>query len=383
MNLHIYPSTFQFESRILKETQSIAKAGLFGRIVVVAHYAANLPEQEQLDDVREVWRVPCLVAGKRGLAAKAVRHVEWMLRVLWRCWGKDIECVNCHSLSVLPLALALRWGWGAELIYDTHELETETLHMVGVRQRCAKWLERFAMPSMRSVIVVSDSIAQWYRRTYGLANVYLVRNAPDIQFEDMPAAVDLKAHFAIPSDHVLCLYQGLLTKGRGIEQLIAAFRGGASDKHVVFLGYGSLVDLVQRNAAECPQIHFHPAVPPQRIAAYTAAADIGLCLIEDCCLSYRYSLPNKLFEYLCCGVPVLTSNLPDMSALLRDKGQGWVVDEGKLGEFLATVTAAEVALKSAALFPQRSSFTWAQEEPELLRAYRHGDGSSLQRRVAA
>ena len=72
----------------------------------------------------------------------------------------------------------------------------------------------------------------------------------------------------------------------------------------MFWGWGRWKSLNRGQVAECHAIRLHPAVRPQILAEYTASADVGMCLIEDTCLSYRYCMPNKLFEYFAAGVPL-------------------------------------------------------------------------------
>ena len=160
-NLHIYPSTFTNETRILKETSAIARGEIFDDIEIIAICGENLPTREQLDECRRVWRVP-LIASRlgRNLAAKVIRHTEWMLRILFGLLGRSIACVNCHSLSVLPLAVVIKLFWRTRLIYDTHELETESASVSGIRKSLAKVVERCLIRYCDSVIVVGDSIGQ-------------------------------------------------------------------------------------------------------------------------------------------------------------------------------------------------------------------------------
>ena len=138
-NLHIYPSTFTNETRILKETSSIARREIFDRIDIIAIGDNHLPAREQLDECRRLWRVP-LIASRlgRSVAAKVIRHVEWMLRILLSLLGRSVSCVNCHSLAVLPLGVVIKLLLRGRLIYETHELGTESALGAGSRKRLAR-----------------------------------------------------------------------------------------------------------------------------------------------------------------------------------------------------------------------------------------------------
>lgn len=98
---------------------------------------------------------------------------------------------------------------------------------------------------------------------------------------------------------------------------------------LVFLGSGPLVDEMLAEAAKlsiADRVFVLPAVPVSELPEWTASADIGLCLIEPLGESYRLSLPNKLFEYLAAGLPVVGCDLPEIGAVLRSTQAGIAVD---------------------------------------------------------
>lgn len=372
-NLHIYPSTFTNETRILKETSSIARREIFDRIDIIAIGDNHLPAREQLDECRRLWRVP-LIASRlgRSVAAKVIRHVEWMLRILLSLLGRSVSCVNCHSLAVLPLGVVIKLLWRARLIYDTHELETESASVSGIRKRLAKIVERGLIRYCDSVIVVGDSIAEWYRDAYGLSNVFIVRNKPELSIAHQPNERNLlKETLKLEPGDRLFLYQGILERGRGLEILLDAFEEGDPQNHLVVMGYGSWEPLVRERAERFPNIHFHSAVSPQELGKYTVCADVGLCLIEDCCLSYRYCLPNKLFEYLAAGLPTIISNLPDMARVIDNFQCGWIVEPNSesVAAVVNGITPEVLAEKATAARSSRQEFTWEEEERTLIAVY--------------
>ena len=75
------------------------------------------------------------------------------------------------------------------------------------------------------------------------------------------------------------------------------------------------------------RVHFHPAVPPGGLLDVTASADVGLCLIEPLTESLRLSLPNKLFEYLAAGIPVVGTRLPEIRRVIEEYDVGATVDD--------------------------------------------------------
>jgi glycosyltransferase involved in cell wall biosynthesis len=91
------------------------------------------------------------------------------------------------------------------------------------------------------------------------------------------------------------------------------------------MGYGPLQELVDQAAEAASHIHVHPAVSYAEVLAHTRSADVGLVSVRPTCLSYLYCLPNKLFEYLLAGVPVLSNDLPDCREVIESYQVGSIV----------------------------------------------------------
>lgn len=373
LNLHIYPSAFKHESRILKETKSIIDLGLADKIVIVAVWEEGLPEREQIDEKREVWRVklPAKPA-KRTIFSEASRYIRLMRKIYKEYKGSSVTHINCHSLAVLPIGVLFkRRKKGITLIYDAHELETLRNGLYGARQKFSALLEKVLIGFVDELIVVSESIAEWYRKTYRLKKVHVVRNVPYRENIPVKRSPILKEKFGIKGDEILFIYQGLIAKGRGIELLINTFSRAGTDKHLVIMGYGPMEEEVKAAALKYPNIHFHEAVKQHEIIEYTSGADIGLSIIENTCLSYYYCLPNKVFEYLMCGLPLVVSNFPDMSQLVDRYKCGWKVEVSseELLELVNEIKSEEVKEKKNNALNAREHLGWHIEEKELMKAY--------------
>lgn len=369
--LHIYPSTFTHESRILKETKSLVDSGLFERIYIGAIWDDGLAENEQLDNRRSVRRVPLRTRKLPGILGKLLRFVEWYLRVFFEFRCKQPKFLNCHSLSVLPLGLFFNWFCGSRLIYDTHELETETMESNGLRRIMARVLERALIGQVEAVIVVSNSIGKWYRDTYNLKNVHVVRNIPEARPSTARKSGLLRQTFGIGDNELLFICQGIMDEGRGINIIMKAFACTEPDRHVVFLGNGPLESEVADWSKRYTNIHHHSAVSPQELLEFTSGADVGISLIENACLSYYYCLPNKMFEYLICGLPVIVSDFPEMAGIIDENGCGWKssVSADSLSWLLKSMTLQDIAEKLRAAQECSKKFSWHNEERVLICLY--------------
>jgi glycosyltransferase involved in cell wall biosynthesis len=261
------------------------------------------------------------------------------------------------------------------MVYDARELETETNGLRGINQAFARRLERTFIPLCDAVLCVSDSIADWYAREYGICRPFVVRNVPAMQAQPTDAERrSLRERFRIPREALVFIYSGGLYKGRRIEQLLRAFQEARPNLHIVFMGFGPLEGMVRKASAASANIHFLPSIPPEEILSYTAGADIGVAAhLEPTCLNHRFALPNKFFEYLLAGVPVWVNDVhEEMAALVRRHGFGWVTryDEGGVLEWVNGLSPGELQMKRELAAKASHCFSWEHEAKVFVTAYR-------------
>jgi len=371
-NIHLYPSTFLFESRILKETKSLVDSNLVDQIAIIAIWSEGLDEFQSIDKKRFVWRVRLRTRWLgSGNIFKIIQFLEWMWVIYRRYRKHPIAVINCHSLSVLPLGVMFKVFLGTKLVYDTHELETETCNSRGLRKAMAKIVERLGVRYADHVIVVSESIAQWYRKQYVGVKCTVVRNIPLKSDETDERQVPLKEKLGINKDAILFIYQGVIDRYRGIELLLAVFSNMGQNKHIVFLGYGDYESDVKACAERSKNIHFHPAVPPHDLMAYTRAADVGISLIENACLSYYYCLPNKVFEYMLGGIPMIVSDFPEMGNFIKEHRCGWTVNVAAdaVSDLIASIDQEAIQEKKQGVKENADKLDWRIEERKMLAIY--------------
>jgi glycosyltransferase involved in cell wall biosynthesis len=282
-----------------------------------------------------------------------------------------VAAIHCHDLDPLPIAVRLKALTGAKLIYDAHELETEQGERSRIRVSLARRVERRLIPRVDAMLTVSESILDWYRRVYHPLNPELVRNVPIRPVEPI-RKVDLRSLYGVPDDALLFIYVGALTIGRGIEQLLDAFESPTVGHHIVFMGYGQLAATIEARAAACRRLHLHPPVPPDDVLRHVAGADVGVSLIMDTCLSNRYCLPNKLFECVMAGLPVLVSDLPEQRRFVQTYGAGWCTgtDPASIQRTLEAIGRDECGRVGRGLTQRTAALGWHQEAAVLLDVYR-------------
>lgn len=359
---------FTNDSRVWKVSNTLAALGY--QVSVLGMHNKGLKLNESVAGF-EVERIKLITRPwPKWKPIQILKYVEFILRASWRY--RKVDIVHCNDLNALPVGLLIKcFGKNVKVVYDCHEYETEVNGLVGIEKKAKRWMEHSLIRYVNKIITVSDSIANEYARLYKVPKPYLVLNCP--VYKEQPKRDLFRENLGIRLDQTIFLYQGGLSKGRGIELLLESFTGLESDLNVlVFMGYGPLEDMIKKKASEFNSIFFHPPVPPDVLLSYTSAADYGVAFIEDSCLSYRYCLPNKMFEYLMAGLPVLTSNLHEMKRLVDTENVGIVTQENTVEGFREAIAASlnqDYKAVQEKVFEARRRYCWEDQEKVLKEIY--------------
>ncbi|GHD42562.1 glycosyltransferase [Mycetocola manganoxydans] len=297
-----------------------------------------------------------------------------------QAWRPDI--IHAHDANTLVVAMWASRRLSVPYVYDSHELWTERNIRSDrpVAKRFERLYERLGAQRATAVVTVSPSIADWLKKRYRLrAQPTLVRNIPAFtgQVPEQSAGRLRELAHLSPETRVLA-YCGGITTNRGIEETIEALPLLPSDVHFVLLGFGSEIYRagLDRRIAElglAHRVHFVGAVRSSDVSAALADADVSLVLTRPACLSYEYSLPNKLFESIQAGIPVVSTNLVDAARLVRKYDVGEIVETDMPAKALAATiskTLASSAQRRAAIRLAAPELTWQGESARLFQLYR-------------
>jgi glycosyltransferase involved in cell wall biosynthesis len=212
------------------------------------------------------------------------------------------------------------------LVYDSHELFTETPEVIHRPFVKNVWIliEKRIFPQLEDVFTVSESIAAIFREKYNV-NVKVVRNVPITKTNNLKKS---REELNLPADRKILILQGSgINIQRGAEELILAM---AKLRRFLLLVIGdgdviaTLKTMVRTLALE-KSVRFYPRLPVNELYQYTSNADIGLTLDKNTNLNYRFSLPNKLFDYIHAGIPVLASSLTEVRLIVEKYNIGRVL----------------------------------------------------------
>lgn len=287
-----------------------------------------------------------------------------------------------HGMAYMgiPVALALGRRHRAPVVYDARDIYVDAGNLARlprpVRALIGRWERGWARRANR-VVTVNRPYAEVMASRWDVPLPLIVLNC-SYRFTP-PDPRERRFHDALglaPSARVV-LYQGGFSRDRGIEQLIEAI-ASVPDGVLVLMGYGSLQSELERRAADPAAgggVRILPAVPPDQLLAWVACADVVAMPIQPSTLNHRLTTPNKLFEAMATGVPVVASDLPGMAGIVRESGAGLLVDPtdpaaiaGALRELLASEEDRR-AVGARALAAAHDTYNWEHQLDVLLAEY--------------
>lgn len=370
-------NAFTHDSRVESEARTLTDAGY--RVTVVAEGRPGLPAREERDGIAVV-RVP------RGVERRIVlRYLAYRRRLLRTTLATRPDIIHANDTDTLEVASTAARRLGVPVVYDSHELWLGRLPRGRSRpyflaSQAFYWvIERLFMPRAAAWIVANPPVAGELERRYGLRGVRVVANYPRRIGPDRAREIrSLPGGGAIPADVPIVLYLGGLLWGRGLEELVDAM-ANVPGAHLVLLGDGQQRDDLLARARRLgigERIHALEPVPHEQVIDYAASATIGVSPIVPSCLSYALALPNKLFQYMAAGLPVVGSDFPQIRDALLPSGAGLTVDTRRPSEIAAALRrllddperAREMGRRGAQAVAER--FNWGTSAGALLDVYR-------------
>lgn len=274
------------------------------------------------------------------------------------------------------LVVAARWKAesGARLHYDSHEFATrefeERAYWRLVWRPMVAALERDAIGRADTISTVGPGIAR------ALAGLYALPRLP-VVLRSVGERIDL-THVAIePAWPLRVLYHGFLMPHRGLEALIDSALQWREPHTLLLRGDGEpgyVASLRARAAPAGARIAFEPAVAAEQVIPRAAeTADIGVFLSPCDTVQHRFTMPNKLFEYIGAGLAVLVSPADDMRALVEAHGVGLVTTDAGAAAATAAVDALTPERVSAFRIAARraaAELCWERERETLAAIFR-------------
>jgi glycosyltransferase involved in cell wall biosynthesis len=249
-------------------------------------------------------------------------YAEFNVRLFFYLMSKELDLIVANDLDTLPAAYLVAKLRNKKLLFDAHELFSEVPELV--KRPLVKWFwqktEDFILPQIANSMTVCQSIADYYHNKYNI-DMKVVRNVPLFRISQRTNKL------AFPNKKII-LYQGALNVGRGLEWVLNAMPM-IDNAMLVIIGNGDICKQLEELTASLriqDKVQFTGAISGELLHEYTASADIGLCLLEEMGLNYYYALPNRIFDYIQAGVPVLATSFPEIANVVDTYKTGVLID---------------------------------------------------------
>ena len=257
-------------------------------------------------------------------------------------------------------------------MYDSHELFTETpeLNNRYLTKFIWKIIERSCIKKANAIMTVCNSISEILNEKYNI-NCYVIRNLPlkIHQFNNIPLST-IKPK--------ILLYQGAINKDRGLEQLVGAMQYiKGCELHIA--GKGDIDNKIRNLAKELNVINkviFHGRLLPNDLKQLTSRATLGFSIELPSCDSYKFALPNKLFDYIQSNIPVVISNLPEMRKIIEKYNIGFICEDisptglsSLINDIISNINLLKEKKEKCKL--AAAELCWEKESSKLIEIYKN------------
>jgi glycosyltransferase involved in cell wall biosynthesis len=368
-----------YVARVQRCTHSLHRSGKYDVVLVGlgARDGKHTPEFE--------FRVKLIKLHLRRVALPgviALRVFEAYTRFLWQLWNERAQIYIAHDVMVLVIARLVAIICGAKVIYNSDELEPcRNLPKQTLAGRflsyCRALLERIFAPGADLLIQADYARAEWLKSYLNVKAIETIRNLPTTFRVDRRDKIRME--LKLSADAFVVLYQGLQSRGRGLEIAMDAIASLCDSRvNFVILGPGSNDYRAELRARSerlgiSQNVWIMPAVSYRELLHWSASADILLALIENTCKSYYFAAPNKFYEAMMVGVPYIASSHPEMQTVHCRFPAGLLVapdDRKAVQRAIARLRDDEELYNNACLQARRAvqdEYCWEKEEIRWLR----------------
>lgn len=306
------------DQRVRKQCNELVEAGY--EILLLGRFLSG---SLVLERTYQVYRAN--LPFRKGALFYASLNIFLFFKILFsKCdilWANDLDTLPANWLASLFR--------GKTLIYDSHEYFTEVpeIQYRPWVKRVWQFFERTCIQRAQMIMTVSPSIGELLKSTYHLSEVLIVRNVPE--GNSAMNAVAKEELGLNPREMVLLLQGNGININRGGEELVESMEG-IENAHLLVIGNGDAMPRLKELSANLnltDKITFLPRMPYVEMMRYTVCADIGFSLDKNDNINYRFSLPNKIFDYARAGLPMIVSDLPEVSTFVIQNDIGLALEE--------------------------------------------------------
>jgi glycogen(starch) synthase len=365
------------DGRVLKEASSLAAQGWKVVVVGVALGQKDLPEVETIANFTVRRITPRLL--RRTLSGTFGKLLRLAIAV--PAAGRTMRLTHArvyHANDFIGLLMvALAGIWGRPVVYDSHELFFDRFPegLFNYPLKYLIWalrpLEKILARRATAVITVGDRVAEQLAKTLNIPLPVVVRNAVDIR--ELTPAVPIARN----ANEKIIAHTGVLLDGRHLPELVESLTHLPTDIALALIGDGKLRKQLINDAQRwgvTDRVKMIFPVTPQNMPTTLAQADASIMLITSKRLSYHLSLPNKFFEAVAAGVPIVSSPIPEVMSFIDQYDIGLICDPDDMNsvveKIMAVLQPENNARFRANVLRMRDTLTWENEERKLVALYK-------------
>jgi len=370
---------FNPDNRVFRTANSLSEEGY--NVIVLSYHKDGLTEEEVLGMGFLVKRIKTKVF---LLPFKQLNNL--FRRKLWERKVKSLAArykphyVHCNDYNTLFLGIYCKKKYGSKIIYDCHEYfqDLNYLHRYPmiIRRRIAAF-ERAAIKGyVDEMIVVSPGISRLYQGLSG-KEVHIVKNVPEklLNGNNLKVSEDIVTFLEDQQKQGrrLFLYLGTNTqRGRGLDFAFKLVSSLPQKYGLVVLGPRDnneimILKLKANQEGMGDRFGAFLSIPITSLKSISGFFFMGLSLIEPIYISYKHSLPNKLFEYFSMGLPVISSDIPDQGEVIIQNNLGFIIPFN-IPDAIRIITESESRIFNPNI---REIFKWESEKSKLIAVYQH------------
>ncbi len=356
------------DPRVEKEAQTLFAAG-YATTMIGWDRTAKLPEHEDLEGIACI-RLPIPSDYARG-----IRNLPALLRWQWGLlrWlmqnNREYDIIHACDFDTLIPGLVCKYRYGKKVVYDIFDFYADHLRATpGLVKKLIRSFDIYLISKVDALILADDS--RW-EQIHGAkpVNSAVIYNSPQDVLQDLNAEMDPEKE-----DRLRLAYIGLLQYERGLRELLTVLKQHPEWK-LDLAGFGGDEEQIVVSAEAMPNFHWHGRISYRKALQLSYEADALVATYDPAIPNHRYSSPNKIFEAMMLGKPIIVAKDTNMDRLVAAAQCGLVVPYGDLDALEAAISRLnnELDLRQQlganARRAYETTYSWSRMSARLLDLY--------------
>lgn len=288
----------------------------------------------------------------------------------------DPDVIHCNDVFTILFGWIFKFR-GKKVVYDSHELWKDTQHLQAYNKNLFKLLiclEKTVIKKVNAVITVNDHIAEILKNDHKIKLPTVIRN---IANHDQVEHTDIiRERCGLSVDDKIVLFIGGFTAGRGLDNVVKSCKFVNEKINMIFIGNGYLKeklinlkdDLKLQN-----RIYFLDSIPQGEVLKYVKSSDLGIIPYENTCLNHYYCLPNKFFQFIQMGKPIVVSDFPELKEKVEKYHLGYIFNPNlpeDIADSINKVFSNKYNIREENMIAFLHDYNWENEKKKLIDLYK-------------